>query len=181
MQTVNLTVTVWRLLLRVTVPGDWPWDVRVKVHLVDGVPQITSLHIDQRQRTRFTRAASPDEAVITHDWLRRLPLRHMARIAATGGDLDAVTALAYEELGEWPSGKPRPGDHYRQVATSYREAAAAGSPPLQAVMKRWGVSRAGASKWVRIARDRKLLGEPPRPGVAGEKTTRGSKTKGGKS
>jgi hypothetical protein len=100
---------------------------------------------------------------------------------AAGDQID-VTALM-EELAE-KAHKPRrgvklPDTHLREVAKVYRKALKAGDPPIQAVMDHFHTVRPNASRWVVIARDRKLLGKAEAERRAGEKKPK--PTKGGTS
>ena len=65
--------------------------------------------------------------------------------------------------------KGRALDHsyLKAVARVYRDAAAAGHRPTLHVARVAGVGRSTAARWVRIARDRGILG-PARRGAGGE-------------
>lgn len=58
-------------------------------------------------------------------------------------------------------------DYLQRVATVYREALVEGRPPTVAVAETFGVSHSNASKYVKKARDQKLLG-PAKGTRAGE-------------
>ena len=64
-------------------------------------------------------------------------------------------------------GNRLPPQHFEEVAQVYRRALELGKSPLRAVEQAFHVSRPGASKYVRQARERGLLGYPSGPGVAG--------------
>jgi hypothetical protein len=54
----------------------------------------------------------------------------------------------------------------RSIATVYQVAYALGAPPTRTVMERFGLPRSTASRWIRVARERGLLG-PATPRKAG--------------
>lgn len=60
-------------------------------------------------------------------------------------------------------------DLLRDVADTYRNAP---SIPRQAVIDRFNVPESTANRWIRAARDQGFLGEAPKPGVAGERSTK---------
>ena len=70
-------------------------------------------------------------------------------------------------------GGPLSTEFLATVATIYNDALKIGASPLQAIQDTKGVSRPGASKYVRRAREAGLLGYPARPGLSGstEKTS----------
>ena len=161
------------------------WRVAVKLDEIAGIPQITALKIEPLEADLpLRRAATPEEAVVTHDRLRRLPLRRIAELAATGGDWAKFSEFVYRQINAWPQrGRRRPDDHYAEVAEVYRAALRRREPPRQAVAERWGVKEAMASRYIAKARELKLLGPAPKVGVGGEvgrpKKSRTRTVKGG--
>jgi hypothetical protein len=158
--------------------GSLPWDVFVKLTYVDGAPQITSLCLEPRGTKPWTAkdgtqmsTMPPQDAVVTVERLRKLPLRLMAQLAAEvfGGDAsdESLQAVFDAHRVEWPQGRQRPPEHYEAVARVYEASLNAGRPPVKAVAEHWVVGRAMASRYVKEARVRGLLGYPARPGVAG--------------
>ena len=153
----------------------------MRVTEVDGVPELTSLRIELGKELRFqdesghlvhVAAVEPSaDTIITTDRLRRLPLALLARQAAAiaAGDEDEAVRGHDATRDSWPQGRRRPDSHYEEVAEVYRRALRAKLPPTKAVQDRWKVGRAMASKYVKEARERGLLGDPSRPGVAGDK------------
>lgn len=147
-----------------------PWAITVTVADVNGVWQIVGLNIhgigivrdETGDRPRLTYDGPKDaEPTITKDLLQQIPLRQLldAAVSAQAGSDDFMDPF---ELERPPTGWG--DDHYRAVAEVYRNAPGA---PLKAISARWNVSRAAASKWVKEARVRGILGYPTRPGVAG--------------
>jgi hypothetical protein len=59
-------------------------------------------------------------------------------------------------------------DHYREVASTYREALTLGDPPTKYVATKMNAARSTAGEWVQEARARGLLGPAPRRGAKGE-------------
>ncbi len=75
---------------------------------------------------------------------------------------------AMREVRRQPrQGIPVSEDDLREVATVYRAAVTARQPPTRAVMERWNVARATASRWIARARADGYLGKA-QPGKAGE-------------
>lgn len=158
---------------------EWPWELLVDTEMIDGAPQIVAIALlpkdDRRPR---------HERIVRSERLRRLPLRRLRSAAVTmpgrmnftshsPADLEAALA-AMDELQQRSRrpGAPLPADHFAQVAETYRAATATGVAPRKAIEERWGVSRAAASKWIRQARERGLLGWPSRRGVAGTEASK---------
>ena len=128
--------------------------VRVKVIEINGLLEIVGLHVESFM----------DEA-LTSDDIRSLPLRQLkaGAVSALSGDDDVL-----ERVREAPKGGPvrRPTEHYQNVADVY-SANLGADAPLKAVQEAFGVSRAGASKMVKRARELGLLGWPTQQGRAG--------------
>jgi hypothetical protein len=161
--------------------------VEVAMAKVDGLPEIVGLRMDVRpmwvtedelhlldtmthdeQRQWAIGNAPPGAAsgaVITAERLRSLPLAEMrAAVAARLAGDDAFGAfgkVARERGKAWPD------EHYRQVAGVYKSAVEHREPPLKAIQEHWHVSRPGAAKYVKGARERGFLGWPGRAGIAG--------------
>ncbi len=151
--------------------GEWvgvafdglPWGMTVQLGAVGGVPAIVGLKItatnmvidESEESPRLAWDGTGLDPTITSDLLRQLPLRQLREMAV---GKTATPFLLERPPGGWGE------DHYRAVAEVYRSAPQA---PLKVIRERWGVSRAAASKWVREARERGLLGYPARRGVAG--------------
>lgn len=165
--------------------------VEVTVREVFGVPEIVGLCVrpkwDPRsligsgaynswsraergefRRLAAERATADPPAIVTTDLLRSLPLR-VLRTEFLGREPDGVEDFDAVELQGRSVGRQRKGpDHFAEVTTVYREALAAGQPPRVAVQQHFGVERATASNYIARCRRDGLLGELPRPGVAGE-------------
>jgi hypothetical protein len=71
-----------------------------------------------------------------------------------------VYAPAFDEQGEarWGHARPTEGRDLARVATLYRRATAAGSPPSAAIASEFGITPTTARKWVQRARAKGLLG-----------------------
>jgi hypothetical protein len=145
-----------------------PWDISVKLTEVDGIPQITSLRLEPRTLDGNIPAA---EAVVTSDRVRRLPLQQLGRLGAEilrdKAPAESFDAIITAENVQRSQIREHPPEHYEEVARVYLAALEAKVPPTGAVAERWGVGRSMASRYVATARERSLLGDPPRPGVAG--------------
>ena len=167
--------------------GEWistpfdglPWDIEVKGGRVNGVWQIIGLKIEclggvldltgERPRTEIEVDPKDIDPTITTDLLRQLPLRQLRKMVELWEerDIDPESLLRRDVLEPFTTERPPGGwgdDHYQRVADAYRNAKQA---PTQAIADRWNVSRAAASKWIKEARKRRLLGYPTRIGVAG--------------
>jgi hypothetical protein len=165
-------------------PGTgWVW---VALARVEGMPEIVGLRIDvdpifvgeadrhildlpaQERRQWAIDNAPPGTAsttVITAERLRRIPLAELRAAAAArlAGDdaFDAFRKVSRQQ------GKALPDEHYQQVAEVYKGAVDRRQPPLKAVEHHWQVSRAGAAKYVKRARELGFLGWPGRRGIPG--------------
>ena len=142
----------------------FPWWIRARVELVDGVNRITSLHLQRG-------AEDVHHAVITADVLRRLPLRTITAGAAGPtqnwrADADDADWVSSRETAEKVAAARRRDSrarltdaHYQAVATIYAEEMARSGKGRLAVAEHFGVGLAMASKYVKEARRRELL--PP--------------------
>lgn len=161
--------------------------VEVALADIDGAPEIVGLRLDidprfyavedrqvadlpasERRRWALDRRAAQGQSTrgLNNAVLRRLPMEALRRAAAAY----VAGQSPWDELGREvanPRGKRLPEQHFEQVAQVYRRALALGKPPLRAVEQAFHVSRPGASKYVRQARERGLLGYPTRRGVPG--------------
>jgi hypothetical protein len=80
-------------------------------------------------------------------------------------DLDSAHLAAYRTMPQ-PKLKRPPrnqldDDFYRQVATAYRKAVAAGLPPGETMAKNSGIPRGTINRWIAEARDEKRGFLPP--------------------
>jgi hypothetical protein len=156
--------------------SEFPWDIRVRVENIDGVPHLTGLHLDWEGPIAAQRGrpwpAPPAAAIVTSDRLRRLPLRTLVDLAAAveAGNIDTAVTALNKHADTWPQGRARPDEHFEEVAAVYRAAIQNRRPPLKDIQTRWKISRAMASKYVRRARQLGYLGAA-KTGVAGEVTT----------
>lgn len=132
--------------------------VAALVEDVDGRPEIVGIEVKPL-------ATGPRQAIRSDD-LRRLPLRQLRdeylKTVARG-------ELTFEAFHSPPRRGPQPpsDDLLRDVADTYEQALAAGIPVLQAIQSRHHVSRAGASKYIRRAREAGHLGWPAQKGAPG--------------
>jgi len=166
--------------------------VEVALATVQGQPEIVGLRIDarnlfvreedkyvldlpqeQQRQWAIDNAHQEDapRAVITAERLRRLPLAEMR--AAAAAHLAGDDAFAAFEKVSRQRGKAWSDDHYRQVAEVYKAAVDRRQSPLKAIESHWNVSRAGASKYVKRARELGFLGWPERRGVPGYESDHG--------
>jgi hypothetical protein len=171
------------------VPSDGAWRYQVRLEDVDGVPQITGLHLERRDRggvdlkkvgneLRPIPAASPAEAVITSRALQAVPLTFLARVAAAHRAGNQPTVR--DALAGFRGGRPKvlPDEHFEAVAQVYLSALQRREPPLKAVGTHFGVKRAMASRYVQRARELQFLGWPEKHGVAGASRPDSPITKG---
>jgi hypothetical protein len=95
--------------------------------------------------------------------LAAVPLAHLLRGAreALGWDLQAW-GNAIARFPSPPKGQSYPDEHYEQIAGAYRTAIAAGEPPRPFIAETWRVSGATVSRWIRTARELKVLEPAPR-------------------
>ena len=79
------------------------------------------------------------------------------------GDLDRAFSKTYSEAPrlklERPARNQFSAEFLRDVATAYRQAVAAGRPPLKTMAEDSGVPQGTIARWVAKARDEKFL--PP--------------------
>jgi hypothetical protein len=165
--------------------------VEVALATVQGQPEIVGLRIDarnlfireedkyvldwpvERQRQWVidnTYEEDAPMAVITAERLRHLPLAEM-RAAAAAHVAGNDGFGAFQKVSR-QRGKALPDEHYRQVAEVYKAAVDRRQPPLKAIESQWQVSRAGASKYVKRARELGFLGWPERRGLPGYESAR---------
>lgn len=161
--------------------------IEVAVAEIDGAPEIVGLRIDvdprlygaedrqvaglpapDRRRWALDQRAAHGSSArgLNSAVLRRLPMEALRRAAAAY----VAGASPWDEFGRESAnrrGNRLPARHFEEVAQVYRRALELGKPPLRAVEHAFHVSRPGASKYVRQARERGLLGYPSGPGVAG--------------
>lgn len=147
--------------------------VAITVRPVRGVPEIVGIEAMPLPRSavtdtleKFLPGGIQPDLVITSKLLRELPLRELKQMF-----------FARKEDGEDPfaafKGPRRQGrsplskEFLEHVSQTYKRAIDEGMAPLKAVEDAYSVSRAGASKYVRRAREAGLLAWPARPGVAG--------------
>jgi hypothetical protein len=171
------------------VPGlGW---VRVALAQVAGQPEIVGLHIDvdpmfvseadkhvldwpAGERRQWAIDTVPERvapmAVITAERLRSIPLAELRAAAAArlAGDdpFEAFQKVSRQQ------GKALPDEHFQQVAEVYKAAVDRRRSPLKAIEDHWHVSRAGAAKYVRRARELGFLGWPERRGIPGYESAR---------
>lgn len=148
--------------LRAADPRHW-WvtypevDAKVKVTIdeVAGLPEIVGLAIEPLGTDR----KSP--RVITADLLRRLPIRELKRACLSDGlDEQARDFLAVAAEPQRPGRVPIERDLLRRVADTYRSARKAGRATAKEIARVESVSLKTAEKYIRRARDEKLLEEP---------------------
>jgi hypothetical protein len=137
---------------------DSAWVVSVRVEEVDGRLEIVGLLLEP----------DPDrplrEAVVTAERLRSLSVKELRRsvVERRYSDLD----LEWMEI-ERPPGAAYPKRFYEMVASMYEVAMEADLPPVQTICQLSGAAEDTVNKWIRSARQLKLLGYPKRVGVAG--------------
>lgn len=133
---------------------------RVRVILGANGPRLVELHIID------------DDAEIDPDTIRQIPVRRLAKAAATFIRLtehgiglptayDPTTALRpdHEPPTRRPGRRKQPLDdvHYRQVANLLKMAREVGLPPREYVAERLGASLPSVDRWIREAKRRKFL------------------------
>lgn len=173
--------------------GDWAVvhcdepaiDLALLIRPVDGVPEILgvqigppgSLHADDGRLPAgmgdfLAKLASlgPDgkpwpPVVLSSDLWRSLPLGRI-KAAALGHRRRLFSFTPVGAPAKGPA--PLPPERFEQVASVYRQAVEVGESPIEAVMQAFpGLSRGGARRYIRLARERGCLGWPARGGVAG--------------
>ena len=109
--------------------------------------------------------------------------------AITAGDLDGITgtntaakkSMPFRPTGElsWAPGTRQTLDKgdLELVARIYVEALKAGLPPTKTIQEWAGTSRPTASRWVKQARERGLIGQPSKHGLPGNNPRKGPRTK----
>lgn len=153
---------------RVVIP-ELPWRIEVDVRQVDGAPQILGLRLepDVDDEGRLRNGWLVRDVIINTASLRRLPLVRLREAAAQlrRAQLDEVFKALRPRVRK--PGQPLPSSHLEDVAALYRAAVEGGQAPLPAICRKWQVARPTASRWVRAARDARLLGWPSGPGLSG--------------
>lgn len=155
--------------------GHPPLQVLVKIAEVDGLPQVEALRVEPqietmvRGKTAFSflgvPGPDPKPVAITSRLLRALPLGAV-REKALGQTALSVTLGPIGPPSQGP--QPVPLAKLEQVAAIYRDAVDHGSrKPLSAIGDALGVKRSTAAKYVRLARERGLMGWPSRDGKPG--------------
>lgn len=109
--------------------------------------------------------------------------------AITAGDLDGIaqtktgakTGKPFRPAGKlsWTPGSRHPLDKgdLELVARIYVDALKAGLPPTKTIQEWAGTSRPTASRWVKQARERGLIGQPSKHGLPGNNSRKGPRTK----
>ncbi|MHB8220533.1 MAG: hypothetical protein ACYDHU_09480 [Acidimicrobiales bacterium] len=148
--------------LRAAKPRYW-WvtypevDVKVKITIgeVAGLPEIVGLAIEPLGTD------GKSQRVLTADLLRRLPIRKLKRACLSDGlDEEARHFLAVAAEPQRPGRVPIERDLLRRVAETYRSARKAGMATAREIARVERVSPKTAEKYIRRARDEKLLEEP---------------------
>jgi len=150
-------------------PGLLVW---VKTAEVDGLPQVEALKIEPMTPTSIQGTTAfgfwqpPDlkSAPITTRLLREFPLGAVRDAALSQAPM-SVTLGPIDPPSQGP--QPVPLTKLAQVAAVYREAVERGQNPSPAIQSALGVKRATVTKYVRLARERGLLGWPKRRGLPG--------------
>lgn len=156
--------------------------VSVKIAEVDGLPQVEGLRVEPlietmvRGRTAFSflgvPGPDPKPVAITSRLLRALPLRAVREAALRQPPISATLG----PVGPPSQGpQPVPVAKLEQVAAIYRDAVDHDRDPNPAIQVALGVKRATAAKYVRLARERKLMGWPTcdgKPGYAAAESPR---------
>jgi len=172
--------------------GDWALascdepalDVAILIRPLDGVPQVLGLQVGPPgsldtggrlpegvgEGLRQLSGLGPDgnpwpPVVLSSDLWRSLPVARLKAAALA----HRRRLFSFTPVGEPAKGPaPLPAARFEQVAEIYEQAAAAGLSPISAVMSAYpGLSRGGARRYIRIARERGLLGWPTKGGIAG--------------
>jgi hypothetical protein len=129
---------------------------------------------------RLTIRRREDGPPVTTEGLRQLPVAAFLRLAVEGNLLRVGPTEYDDRTSSWkltPTGpialseRARAGggpseQDLRAVADVYQLAHVTGGAPTKTVMQRLGLPRSTASRWVRMARERGLLG-PATPRKAG--------------
>lgn len=155
-----------------------PWTVTVTWREQAGAAVCTGLSVDllpgqePQSVTATLMRGLPVASIISAARAERFAAagRELADAYDDGQDIDATPGLIADlRAASEPWVGPRPGrpkelgtDRWREVAEVYSAALAAGKPPLVAVEKYWTISRPTASRWVKSARDARLLPETDR-------------------
>jgi hypothetical protein len=148
--------------------GDWsvascddpPVEVSVRIEQIEGKPEVVGLRIGHTGQV-FERLTAP--LILTAALIHTLPVGRLKAAALAHGP--GFYAVPVGTPGKGPV--PLPDSRFQEVADIYKRADAAGSPPLAAIATAYGLSRPGARRYVRLARERGFLAWPTRKGVAG--------------
>ncbi|MGA9774567.1 MAG: DUF6214 family protein [Candidatus Dormiibacterota bacterium] len=160
-----------------------PVDLGVKIESVDGAPQVVGLYIGHlgsqpvegvpsEVRELFAMLSKVDmdtgqpwpQVVLTANLLRSLPIGAIKR-AALAHRRRGFGLAPVGSPGKGPA--PLPDARFQEAADIYRAAVKVGESPILAVQTAYGLKRAGARRYIRIARDRGFLGWHSKSGVAG--------------
>jgi hypothetical protein len=121
-----------------------------------------------------------DGPPITTEGIREIPIAAFLRLAVEGNVMRVGPTIRDGNKSSWEltwidpitlSERARSGggpadEDLRAIAEVYQVAYATGGPPTKTVMQRLGLPRSTASRWIRMARERGLLG-PATPRKAG--------------
>jgi hypothetical protein len=146
--------------------------VWAKIAEVDGLPQVEALRIEPLAPTSiqgsiafsFWQPPLLKSVPITTRLLRALPLGAVRDAALSQAPM-SVTLGPIDPPSQGP--QPVPLTKLEQVSAVYREAVERGQNPSPAIQAALGVKPATATKYVRLARERGLLGWPKRRGLPG--------------
>ena len=151
-------------------------EIGVLVEAVDGRPEITSLRICPVKPQRLPPGVKPTydiprKRALRSDDIRRLPLRQLRDmwLLQANGTPDGTAEGLFEPFKRDARRGPQPvpQELLQSVAIAYAECVEKGLPVLATLGERFHVSRAGATKYVRKARDAGYLEWPTRKGIAG--------------
>jgi hypothetical protein len=129
---------------------------------------------------RLTISRRDDGPPITSEGIRQIPVAAFLRLAVEGNLLRIGPTIREGDKSTWKltwtgpitlSERARHGggpsdEDLRAVADVYQIGYVTGAPPTKMVMERLGLPRSTASRWIRMARERGLLG-PATPRKAG--------------
>jgi hypothetical protein len=155
-----------KLFLRIVVDDQGRAEVdEVNVLRRHGSPPISSTALRDFPLAKIVRLAMEEAAFELVDEGGRPSVRRVKERPGAGDDLFA----AYQQETRAPArqGVPVTDSRLREVAELYRDAAKTQGKPKQVIAQQFHVSTSTASRWIRTARERGLLGEAM-PGRAGE-------------
>jgi hypothetical protein len=105
-----------------------------------------------------------DGPPVTSEGIREIPVHALMRVALER----YLSTLEPLELSEQAKGGRGPTEQdLRAIAITHQVAYTTNNPPTRTVMQRFDLPRSTASRWVRMARERGLLG-PATPRKAGD-------------